>query len=67
MIEGSLAPWLNKYLKGFSKDRPHHSYLFWRGRSGWIRICDIMILSLVPAHVMGRLGCYLHGCCYGVA
>tara|TARA_Y100000589_G_scaffold329881_1_gene377836 strand:+ start:549 stop:1340 length:792 start_codon:yes stop_codon:yes gene_type:complete len=39
---------------------------FWRGRSGWIRICDIMILSLLPAQVMGRIGCYLHGCCFGI-
>ncbi len=41
--------------------------LFWRGKPGWIRICDIMILSLLPAQVMGRIGCYLHGCCFGVS
>ncbi len=41
-------------------------FLFWRGRTGWIKICDIMILSLVPAHIMGRVGCYLHGCCFGL-
>ena len=42
------------------------SLLFWGRRPGWIRVCDIMILSLVPAHVMGRLGCFLHGCCFGL-
>lgn len=40
--------------------------LFWRRRPGWIRVCDIMILSMVPAHVMGRIGCFLHGCCFGL-
>jgi len=49
MIEGSLAPWLNKYLKGFSKDRPHHSYL--------ITGCEGLGKSALSKHLSGYLFC----------
>lgn len=33
----------------------------------WPKFADFSIPFFPIAHAMGRLGCYLNGCCYGVA
>lgn len=41
--------------------------LFWGKKKGLVEACDIMFLALVPAQIMGRIGCFFHGCCFGVS
>lgn len=30
-----------------------------------IRVLDVMVPSLALGHAFGRVGCFMHGCCYG--
>lgn len=34
-------------------------------RLEWLRVLDLAIPSLAAAHALGRIGCFLGGCCYG--
>jgi len=41
-------------------------YLFCRKEKlDFVRIADVMIPSLCAAHLFGRVGCFLNGCCFG--
>lgn len=44
------------------------SYFAARGfRLPWLRLLDLSIPGIAAGHALGRLGCFLGGCCYGVA
>lgn len=34
-------------------------------RLDWLRVLDLSIPGLAAGHALGRLGCFLGGCCYG--
>jgi phosphatidylglycerol---prolipoprotein diacylglyceryl transferase len=36
-----------------------------RNKKSPIKLIDLMIVGFVLAHIIGRLGCLLNGCCYG--
>ena len=40
--------------------------LYWRKKQHLIATCDAMVLALIPAQIMGRMGCFFHGCCFGI-
>ncbi|MBI1869991.1 MAG: prolipoprotein diacylglyceryl transferase [Chlamydiae bacterium] len=31
----------------------------------FLKIADLVIIALVPAHAIGRIGCFMNGCCFG--
>ena len=39
----------------------------WRKKLDIIRVLDIFVPALTAAHGLGRIGCFLNGCCYGRA
>lgn len=39
---------------------------YWRKRQNLLSTCDAMVLALIPAQIMGRMGCFFHGCCFGL-
>ncbi len=40
-------------------------YVVRRCRADWVRVCDTMAPALAGAHALGRIGCFLNGCCFG--
>lgn len=36
-----------------------------RCAADWLRVCDIFAPALAWAHALGRIGCFLNGCCFG--
>ena len=36
-----------------------------RWRADCVRVCDILTPALAWAHALGRVGCFLNGCCFG--
>lgn len=43
------------------------SYLAARGfELPWLRLLDLSIPGIAAGHALGRVGCFLGGCCYGV-
>ncbi len=36
-----------------------------RIKADWVRVCDVFTPALAFAHALGRIGCFLNGCCFG--
>ena len=41
-------------------------YFAWRSRVHWLVLTDLMLPGVVVGHILGRVGCFLNGCCLGV-
>jgi len=60
-IRGGGLSWHGGVLGGL------FGFLWYTGRTGYYRgmLLDLATPGLIAAHVVGRIGCFLNGCCYG--
>ncbi len=43
------------------------TFVIWRKKLEWLVIADIVAPLLIMGYAIGRTGCFMNGCCYGLA